>query len=217
MLGEFRLLLSAAIVASATLSLPAQGAPTVQPFQGNPGGPRVAVIGDSITVLSQDDIHYFLDANYFVSVDGRSGFTIAEQFPVADVYAAQAPPPAIVVVNLGTNDMTRATPLWAAGFNMGTLTGKFGAARCIVLVDVNGNTLNTAWNQWAASFNANVVHLSAQLDPRYRVVRWHDFVKSYYAQHEPWGPLTTDLIHPTTVGQFILGSLIKDAVNTCPR
>jgi hypothetical protein len=198
-------------------NVPSAAAQTVEPYKGNAAGPRVAVIGDSITWQTKEEIHAWLDPDYYVSVDGRSGYTIQQQLPVADVYAAQIPRPSIIVINLGTNDMTQAIPVWASGYQLGTMTGKFSSARCIVLVDINGNTGVTSWNVWAAQFNRDVIYTAAAWDTRIRVVRWDQFVRSYYTAGQPYGELTTDLVHPTELGQYFLGSLIKDQVNACPR
>ena len=205
------------VVSGLVAVAPSAAAQTVEPYKGKATGPRVAVIGDSITFLTKEEIHAWLDPNYYVSVDGRSGFTIAQQLSVATVYAGQTPKPSIVVVNLGTNDMTQAVPVWASGYDLGSMTGKFPSAKCIVLVDINGNTMNATWNAWAAQFNQDVIYTAAAWDARVRVVRWHRFVRDYFSAGQPYGELTTDMVHPTELGQYFLGSMIKDQVNVCPR
>src|SRR4051794_5044106 len=69
---------------------------------GSPSGPKVGIIGDSITDLSQSALHGALDPRYDVELVGKFGARADEVVPEAKVIAASHPREAII--NLGTND-----------------------------------------------------------------------------------------------------------------
>jgi hypothetical protein len=200
--------------------LPATGAPTpvaeVEPYTGNATGERLAVIGDSITQMSHDEIHRQLDGAYHVSVDGRPGFTISEQLPVAAVYSQQHPVPGVIVVNLGTNDAVLGTTLADATRDLADITANFPTARCVVLTTVNANTMGVTFNDWANAFNFWAIFAMAGTDDRIRIADWNTSVHTYYEDGQPQGDLTYDLVHPTPIGQERLADLTKTAIDTCP-
>jgi hypothetical protein len=200
--------------------IPAAGAPIpvaeVEPYSGSATGDRLAVIGDSITEMSHDAIHRQLDGAYYVSVDGRPGFTISEQLPVAAVYSQQHPAPDVIVVNLGTNDAMLGTTLGDATNDLADVTANFPRARCVVLTTVNANTMGVTFNDWANAFNFWTIFGMAGADARVRIADWNTSVHAYYEAGQPQGDLTYDLVHPTPLGQERLSTLVADTVASCP-
>ncbi len=49
----------------------------------------------------------------------------------------------------------------------------------------------------------------------WRMVDWDETVGAYFDDGEPFGPLTTDLVHPTPLGQEVLAAEISDEVRAC--
>jgi lysophospholipase L1-like esterase len=178
--------------------------------------PRLAVIGDSITNISHDALHAAFDRDFGVSVDGRSGYTIAQQLPTAERYADSALDPATVVINLGQNDAFATADLGSANAAMRALIGQFPYADCIVLTTVNGNTFSPEWNAWANDFNFWVLFALAVEDDRVRLADWNSLVADYYAAGQPDGELTSDLVHPTALGAQRLVGVTAGAVHACP-
>jgi hypothetical protein len=190
-------------------------APDVEPYTGLPTGRRVAVIGDSITDATRSVLHDRLDHRYLVSIDGRPGFKLGQQLPVARVYAAQRPAPDTVVINLGTNDAGRDD---AAGTDadLRAMLDTVGAARCVVLVTVTTDTLDPTYNGRADAINRLVLQAAARRDGRIRLADWRGAVRWAYAAGLPFGELTRDRIHPTEVGQRVLTDLVEESLASCP-
>jgi hypothetical protein len=188
----------------------------VEPYQGLPMGPRLAVIGDSITAMSGTQLHTELDPFFLVSVDGRHGHTIAQQLPVAQLYGHQSPPPSIVAINLGTNDDSADTDLTSADADLRHLLDQFPSVSCVVLTTINANTMSTDRNTWANSFNFWTLFALSQSDSRVRIADWNTEVRRYYDSGQPNGELTYDMVHPTPLGQTHLASLTHDALTSCP-
>jgi hypothetical protein len=193
---------------------PVAPSPTVEPFEGRPDGDHLAVIGDSITDLTREELHRELNPSWAVSVDGRHGYTVAEQVPTANVYGAQTPPPAVAVVNLGTNDSTQGIPVQQVDSAMGQVLAPLASARCVVLVTVNANTMDPARNERANEINFWVLWARAASDGRIRLADWNTVVHDHYDRNDR--DLTTDMVHPNQKGQDLLADVVTDAVAGCP-
>jgi hypothetical protein len=199
-----------------TVGPPTRPAGQVEPYDGAPGA-RLAIIGDSITRQGHEGLHRRFGGSRPVSVDGRDGFTVAQQFPTARAYAGQRPAPTTVVINLGTNDAGWSVPLADTEVAAEATLRLFDPARCIVVVTVNANTPDRARNERSSAINDRVWRAAARRDARIRIADWDGLVRAAYARGEPEGPLTRDTIHPTELGQRELAELIGATVETCPR
>lgn len=174
----------------------------VAPYTGNVNGPRVAVIGDSITRLAEPRIRASLEPTHRIAVDGRSGHTIAEQQDTASVYAAHPDgPPHVVVINLGTNDGARGyDPTWSA-LGLLHMASKFPYA-CVVFTTLSTHTGNPQANRFAEELNRGIRLASNYVD-------W-DAISA--------DPRTTsDKVHPTSYGAALLASATRAAVLRCTR
>jgi lysophospholipase L1-like esterase len=201
------------LLSALALALVAAGCIHETEYSGNPGGQHVVVIGDSITNNSAAQLHEALDGDHQVKLSGIIGATIADQQIHADEYAATEPLPAVVVVDLGTNDAWQAVPTETSATEIDTMIGKFPDA-CIVLTTVNEHVGPPSVkptkdgrlysNELAAALN---VELRAKADV---VIEWDAQVNI-----DPGLYLKPDTIHPTPEGAALLGELIDDAIGAC--
>lgn len=102
--------------------------------QGNPSGPSLALLGDSITVRATPSLHTALDPEYRVRLGAEVGMTFADMQETARTLGADGP--AIVVVALGTNDVWNGVPTEESTAQLDLLLGNFPTA-CRVLVNVS--------------------------------------------------------------------------------
>jgi hypothetical protein len=214
---------SVAGVLSVTL-LVAVATACIPPYTGNPIGPRVAVVGDSITNDSAEALHLALDARYHVSVDGKINLTVNERLGTVVEYFDQFDVPEIVVVALGTNDAHfagsgRPVPLDPGRLNQSLYDSSLGiwrmlsvasSARCIVLVDVSTHTRYPGLNEWAGAWNSVFLPPFAASYPQVRYASWDQAVGHFGTG------ITRDTIHPNDVGQLVFAVTVANAIATCP-
>jgi len=177
--------------------------------------PTVAIVGDSITEQGQSSLHRVLGARWDLHVDGRSGYTVAQQLPAARELAAGHPTQ--VIVNLGTNDVTRGDDLVRSAADLGDVVAAFPEATCIHLVTVNEGIVTAGGSaaDRAAELNRSMAALAAA-DPRIDVVDWSAAVAAYEAGDQADGPILTDTVHPSPRGQLALAARYDDALSACP-
>ena len=179
------LLLGVPLVLVAAACIPA--------YQGNPQGTKIAIIGDSITYVSDASFHAQLDETHSVSVDGKPGMKVADLQDDATEYARTHPD--VVVINLGTNDgAAAATPLSAA-LGLLYMASKFPDA-CVVLTTLNTHTGSPGLNAFSADLNTGI-----------RQGRFVDWDAIAWARG-----MTYDTVHPSRDGADILAELTADVV-----
>jgi lysophospholipase L1-like esterase len=178
-------------------------------------GPRVVLVGDSITEQTADTFDQRLGDRYHLTTTGRPGFR-ADQL-LADVPDLAATDPTQVVVNLGTNDMTEG---WRPADTEGVLerlAGSFPTARCIHLVAVNDRmdaTRDPSLVPRVQELNVRIRALAARRG--WDVVPWDQLVDDYDAGTQPFGPITWDTVHPTQLGKDVLADAYDRALRSCP-
>ena len=182
----------------------------IPPYEGKPGGEKVAVLGNSIVALSAEEIPRALNDAYQSSVMGESGFTIEQLLPLAARYAATNP--AVAVIEAGSNDAGRTDVPWSSDDELnieGQMIQRFPAARCIVWVNIKSNGPNGTFNDHAVELNDGLLTWQAR-EPRLIVLDWDgvtaDHPEYFYA----------DAIHPNQAGQDLMAELIRTAVDGCP-
>ena len=153
--------------------------------------PVVAVVGDSITVISAPGVEAELNgyALYMRAIDGKR---IDEMIPALRGELQREPK--AVVVNLGTNDAMQArTHLdWLTGFN--TVWNLVQSRSCVVFVTINTNADFLGRGTVAVDINHAIRHLAA-VHHNVRVVDWNVAVHadaSLLASRNP----PADHIHP---------------------
>lgn len=197
------------LVVAATIAVSVR--PELWPFR-----PRVALLGDSITVVSEDALRGELRHDYRLDIEATSGLRTDQLVPAVD---AEVPPGQDqVVINLGTNDVGQSWPLEQSEASLRELLARFPDARCIHLVTVNERILDFAGrgaeNERARAFNAMLARVAASR-PGADVVDWTAEVDAYVAAGEPEGPFTTDSVHPTPAGQRALARMYHRALDAC--
>lgn len=162
-----------ALGAVATLALSTIGC-------GDGGEPPVTVvIGDSITVISQEQIEARLADDYKLAIKADEGWTLADQIPAAE--ALSEFDPEIVVVNLGTNDVAQdnANPV----ADMEKILAIYRGQTCRV-VTVTSLLLQPERVKLADKLNDYIRGVE-----NWVVADWDQLVKDYTEDGEPDGPL----------------------------
>ena len=163
-------------------------------YTGSAAGPTVAVLGNSITALSVEELPLALDDAYRSSSAGRSGRTIEELLPLGEQYAATGP--SIVVVEAGSNDAGVPEAEWS-GLSVlaaqARMLETFPGARCIVWVNLTTHTTREPFDTHARGVNAGVAFWKER-DPRVIVADW-DGASAGRTD------LLIDGVHPNHAGQ----------------
>jgi len=226
--------LLATLVLAASACVPDDGLP---PFEGNPNGRTVAVVGDSITNMIELALWLDLGKTYRSSINAAYGRVLD---PLMDTgtgdpswwtyardnaakYAARRPDYA--VVSLGVNDGNRFT------FNFPTRTNAEvdahvartegflesfmaifpSSVRCLVLVTVVPSSLGAApLQRWFQKWNGEVLPRMAAKYPRVRIADWATAVKGH---ESVW---LRDTVHPSEAGAMPMSDVIYNALGTCP-
>jgi hypothetical protein len=178
---------------------------------GSGRGPVVAVVGDSITVISAPGVEAELRGYslYMRAVDGKR---IDEMVPL--LRAEMQRKPRAVIVNLGTNDALQAQthPDWLTGFN--AVWGLTQSRPCVVFVTVSTNADYLGKGKVAVDINDAIRGLASE-HHNVRVVDWNTAVhadKSLLASRNP----PTDNIHPySSQGWRWLGNHYRSALLAC--
>ena len=184
-------------------------------FQTRDDRPRLLLVGDSITAISEKRLTASLDGRWKVSVSGAPKRTAPQR--IDDLPLLEAIKPEAVVINLGTNDVIQQVAPDATITAITKIAAAFPAARCLALVTVNEDMYNArdaTLGPDAKAVNDRIVALAK--DKGWKIIRWDLIVKQYRAEGEKQGHLTADTIHPGTVGQKLLADAYSRALVTCP-
>jgi hypothetical protein len=174
----------------------------------------VAIVGDSITEMSESTVHAELDPHYHVRIQGRGGYRVEEMEPYGIELAESKPEQ--VIINLGTNDVLTNWPSDKSTAALKRVLADFAGARCIHVVTINEAILSTSSpgvDARAFVFNFGLRQLAA--DERLDVIDWAKAVKDDLAAGSPDGPLTSDSVHPNATGQKLLATLYHRALDAC--
>ena len=166
-------------------------------------GAYLLVLGDSITVISSDEIKDKL-SDYSTVIKADSGRKLADQFGAASALAQ--PPPEIIIVNLGINDVAKENADLVD--DMKQILQKFRRS-CRVVVTVSSHLFQAEQRQLANELNDYIRR------GNWVVADWDELITEYKEDGEPDGSLTTDTIHPTELGKDRLAELLDEAVADC--
>ena len=178
-------------------------------------GPGVAILGDSITVVSASHIGDAL-GSYDPDIRAILGVQAGPMLPAAQ--AAAGNDPEQVVIELGSNDVLHGAALDATSADLAKLVATFPKARCIHVVNINTHMTNNGKPvaDRAAQLNAAIAKLPAA-DPRVSIIDWDKVISDDIAAHPPKGLLLDDTVHPDTPGQAVLADQIKTALDACHK
>lgn len=175
-------------------------------------GPRVVIVGDSITVFAHQDISHALGGQYAVTTSAVSGKRIDEMLPALQNDLKKHP--RAVVLNLGTNDMLQARlhPDWQAGYD--AMIAMVADVPCVVLTTISTLAATTPTPdpaldpQVASQINGAMV-TTAATRKNVHVIDWNQIV------HGPGGLalLIPDRIHPSDAGSRVLATEIRHALD----
>jgi len=156
----------------------------------------VVVVGDSISVLSEDTIDAVVDAP--LEVDAESGATIADQHQaVSDAIDKR---PEALVIELGTNDMGEPTDAVTAEVN--EILDDAASLPCVRWVTV------ALPGEAAGRFNQFLHEQDAARD-NLELVDWAAIAPGHPTGFEP------DNIHPNPSGQLVLAKAMADSIAGC--
>ncbi len=165
---------------------------------------RVAIVGDSITVLSTSHINDALEGPYTTDIRARSGQRIDQMLVELDDAIAERPN--AVVVNLGTNDVLQGNMHWRTSFDR--MIAALAEQPCAEIT-----TISTRVNGWGA-----VPAIAGQINDAlaqavashadFHVVDWNAAVHMGSTQL-----VDSDQVHPSAAGQARLASLIRSALD----
>jgi lysophospholipase L1-like esterase len=187
----------------------------VADFITRPQDQPVAVIGDSITAIGQQQLKISAGTSFSVDVRAEFGRTAADQLPAAAELAAEHPKQ--VIINLGTNDALQHLPVDQTMASLRKMVALFPDAKCIHFVTVNTDLdqNGNAPKAQAQAINRGILALADQLD-RGEVIRWDEMVHDSIGTSRPQG-VTTDGVHPSPDGQRMLGDAEVRALVRCGR
>jgi lysophospholipase L1-like esterase len=174
----------------------------------------VVIIGDSITESAQPMLLEALQPDSVVRVRGRGGYRIEQMEPYA-VEAAAAEPEQ-VIINLGSNDVLLSWPLDRSVEAYTRMLDYFDDARCVHLVTVNqafSSPTDSGLAYRALLLNGQIRELATATGAD--VIDWSKMVADYEAAGSPYGPITSDSVHPTELGQKMIADAYREAIRTC--
>ncbi len=179
-------------------------------------GPDVALLGDSITVVSNDQIKEALGRAYTPDIAAVLGITAGEMIPAAQKAAQRNPEQ--VVIELGSNDVLKKDPLDQAAQHLRDLVAQFPKAKCVHLVTINSHMTDAGKPvaPRAGLLNAAIVQIKAS-DTRIDLIDWNAAVSDAMAAHGGKETLTSDTVHPNGDGAKVLATLIRAGLDRCPK
>lgn len=204
-----------AVIATLALGAIVSAAVVIVDTVTSPKDQPVAVLGDSITAIGQQQLITSAGRRFRLDVRAAFGARVDQQLAAAD--QAAAADPTQVVINLGTNDVLQGVPAEVSLQALETMASKFPHAKCIHFVLVNpaleqdGRRPRDA----ALALNAGILQLAERLG-RGDVIRWDNLSEAATNSAEPLG-LTDDGIHPSPRGQRELADAEVDALLRCGR
>ncbi len=176
-------------------------------FAFRPVHPRVAVVGDSITVFAANSVKQDLGGSTRLHIDAKMGKRIDEMLPALKQEVAEHP--RVVVVNLGTNDVLQAQthPNWQPAFVR--MVGMLAKVPCVGITTISTMVDGpTAVPSVANDINAAILSATAS-HSNFHILDWNGAV------HAPGGTalLWPDHIHPTGAGSLRLAAMIDGLVH----
>lgn len=182
---------------------------------GSRTGDRVLVVGDSITVLSEQELDDRAERAERFTVAAANNATSDDLRQVVETFAGEEFEQ--VVVNLGMNDALNARPFDETTEAFAAILEQFESARCVHLTTLNESVVSfedPELTDRVQRINAHVRELAATGD-NVAIIDWNEALAEQRRDDETDESLLTDTVHPTDAGQELLVSLYLDAVKEC--
>ncbi len=178
--------------------------------------PPLAVVGDSITVVSSGVLAERLGPDHDVAMAAALGVTVEQMQDEAATLAARRPVQA--VIELGSNDVLQDVPLETSRAQLEQMVSTFRDAgtRCVHVVNVS-TVMRRNDGRWtgesAQRFNEMAAAL-AEADDAVVVVDWNGAV---VAAEERGESMVPDTVHPDGAGAEALATLVAASLDRgCP-
>lgn len=176
-----------------------------------PGGPRVAIAGDSITLVSGPSFYSEMGHEY--RVDLRAWLGATARGMETQVHDLARHHPRIAVVNLGSNDVLQGKPLDQAVATVGEYVQVFRneGATCIHLVNLNTGMLAAGQSpvvEDALWFNSRLTELADGAED----VELVDWDGALAAAGDRRSVMVPDTVHPDAPGADLLARTVADSV-----
>ena len=200
------------------------GTGTVPPYSGNPNGVSLGMLGDSITNQSRAALHQALDVTYRSSIAAYGGATIASMNSDGTIAAMAAKNPAVVVFDLGTNDLVQVV-VNPSTYPLSQFEADYAAMRaqfkgCVVVTSINthreyGGALESVPNG-IAIYNDTARKFDSWLQAHYaRVAEWNGLTTMWWNDGTWSTYMQYDSIHPTAAGQAQLARIVREQADLC--
>jgi hypothetical protein len=183
-------------------------------YSGNESGPKVAVVGDSITYLSQSDIAATLGTDYAYRIEDFPGATMHQMFPqIEDELHDPQGAPDDFIVNLGTNDVeTYAVngTAWQASLYYESVV--LQPTKCVIFVNVSTYADQYADGQPIAEAINTAIAQSVAVNPNFHLLDWNAWVHTgnNYSNYI----IPSSGVHPNAAGEQQLANLYAQALQT---
>ena len=175
-------------------------------------GPKVALIGDSITGLSRERLSAGLGDEYTVEVMGKFGARSDEI--IAEVKVIAASHPSAAVINIGTNDALQRVPAEQTKASVQEILDLLDDVGCRYLVEINNGITDLLTGDSRAdearAINAELDALARE-NPGVKVVEWNAAI----AEHGGVSAVMYDTVHLSEKGQSLLAETYQEALSNC--
>lgn len=173
-------------------------------------GPRVVLLGDSLTVLTFDQMSRVADGDFTLELNATSGKRIDENLDAAELLAATNPPQ--VIINLGSNDILQRRDVNLVMADLETMIDQFADVSCLHLV-----TINEQMQPGAADYATSAQQVNDEIRQLAKrrlstdVIDWNQIVIDNGFE----SVIGSDGIHPNDRGVELLADAYVAAMRTC--
>jgi lysophospholipase L1-like esterase len=185
------------------------------PARGPGQADDVILLGDSITEGTASALQASLSSEFKIRTRGRGGYRIEEMEPYAVELATTQPEQ--VVINLGTNDVLKNWPIAQSIAGIDRLLDEFAQVRCVHIVTIN-ELIDQPADDQTINERALFLNLSIHRIAKNRNIKVIDWTKALHTEADqgyPRGQLTSDSIHPNSLGRQKLIQMYRDSLRSC--
>lgn len=176
-------------------------------YVGSATGPRVGIVGDSITNVIKGDLPGTVGAKYRYLVKARDGKRIDQQLGAIRSILGADDPPARMIVNLGTNDaLQHRTDALAHFADEAKLLEN---VPCVILVTITPDA-DYGRGKVAEQLN-DAMHQAVASHPNFHLLDWAAMLAQ--DDHGHTWLSQKDAIHPNPQGAQVLAAAYRNALD----